>query len=557
LGLLSRLILSPNSPALRFLPMDGETAGYLHRWMIRIAVVGVFGWLTAGMLRGHKINEAFTFLLVVVIGFVIALMIALMVLQKRGLVADMLRRGAPETSLRALSAGSWHILAIAYVLIFWSFWVFSLLVLGDRATLAGAATILVVPLFFFFDWLAGRLVHTALGMAKIHEGAAGDAETEEAAATYETTAAAEEADASEDAVKEVAEARAAAGVSAETKERKWGMNRTYRILRRGFRFAIAALLFFWILGVWGIELPIAESVAESILKILLTVVLGYVIWEVINAFIERRLKTIQAGPEGGGAGGNRFRTLVQLARKFVLVVLITMVSLIVLSSMGIEIGPLLAGAGVVGLAIGFGSQALVKDIVSGVFFLMDDAFRIGDYIEVGSAKGVVEHISIRSLRLRHHRGMVYTIPFGGLKEVKNLTRDYIIMKLEFRVPFDTDVDKVRKIIKKINKSISAHEELGPKLLGKIKSQGVKEYDDSAMVMRVKFTTKPGEQFQIRKEVYKQLREQFAKAGIEFATRKVMVQIPPEVEMNEETKKAAAAAAQAAVDAQQAAGSAKG
>ena len=303
---------------------------------------------------------------------------------------------------------------------------------------------------------------------------------------------------------------------------------------------------------WGIELPIAISVTNSILRILLTVVLFYVAWEMINVFIERKLKTMKTGPEGGGAGGNRFRTLMQLSRKFILVVLLTMVSLIVLSSLGIEIGPLLAGAGVVGLAIGFGSQALVKDIVSGIFFLMDDAFRIGDYIEVGSAKGVVEHISIRSLRLRHHRGMVYTIPFGGLKEVKNLTRDWVIMKLKYRVPYDTDVDKVRKIVKKINKRIMADEEMGPMLLGKVKSQGVAELDDSAMIMRIKFTTKPGEQFMIRKEVYKQLREEFKKAGIEFATRQVMVHMPPEFQGKEEARKAAGAAAEAVVAAEEAA-----
>jgi small-conductance mechanosensitive channel len=304
--------------------------------------------------------------------------------------------------------------------------------------------------------------------------------------------------------------------------------------------------------VWGVELPIAREVADSILKILLTVVLGYVVWEVINAFIERKLQTIQAGPEGGGAGGNRFRTLVQLARKFILVVLVIMVSLIVLSSMGIQIGPLLAGAGVVGLAIGFGSQALVKDIFSGFFFLVDDAFRIGDYIDTGSLKGVVEHISVRSLRLRHERGMVHTVPFGGLKQVTNWTRGWVIMKLEFRVPFDTNVDQVRKIVKKINTRISTDPELGPKLLDQIKSQGVKEYDDSAMVMRIKFKTKPEEQFSIRKAVYTQLREEFAKAGIEFATRRVMVQMPPDLEEREDVKQKVAAAAKVAPEAQEAA-----
>ena len=123
--------------------------------------------------------------------------------------------------------------------------------------------------------------------------------------------------------------------------------------------------------------------------------------------------------------------------------------MIALSELGVNIGPLIAGAGIVGLAVGFGAQTLVKDILSGLFFLIDDAFRVGEYIDVGDVRGMVEHISIRSLRLRHHRGPVHTIPFGEIHHLTNYSRDWAIMKLELRVPFDTDIEKVRKIIKKI------------------------------------------------------------------------------------------------------------
>jgi small-conductance mechanosensitive channel len=205
-----------------------------------------------------------------------------------------------------------------------------------------------------------------------------------------------------------------------------------------------------------------------------------------------------------------------------------MASLIVLSALGVNIGPLIAGAGVFGLAIGFGAQTLVKDIISGVFFLMDDAFRVGDYLEVSGTKGTVEHISLRSLRLRNPRGQVYFIPFGDLKLVTNLSRDYVIMKLDFRVRYDADVEKIRKIIKKkVYLPIMDNPELGPKLLDPIKSQGVREMGDSAMVMRVKYKTKPGDQFAIRKEVYHLMQEAFKEEGIEFAHRNVTVYMPPE------------------------------
>ena len=140
---------------------------------------------------------------------------------------------------------------------------------------------------------------------------------------------------------------------------------------------------------------------------------------------------------------------------------------------------------------------------------------------------MVEHISLRSLRLRNPRGPIHTIPFGGMGTVTNNSRDYIISKLDFRVRYDTDVEKVRKIIKNINKIIMKDEDMGPVMLGKLKSQGVRELDDSAMVMRVKFKTIPGEQFVVRREVFRMIQEYFRESGIEFAHRNVTVYLPPE------------------------------
>jgi len=258
-----------------------------------------------------------------------------------------------------------------------------------------------------------------------------------------------------------------------------------------------------------------------------------VVWEYSKTLIDRKLREEfpddDEEMEEGGAGGTRKGTLLLLLRKFVLVVLVVIVAMIMLSEMGIDIGPMIAGAGIVGLAIGFGAQTLVKDIISGVFFLIDDAFRIGDYVETAGQRGTVEHISIRSMRLRHHRGPIHTIPFGDMGSVTNYSRDYHIMKLNIRVRYDTDVDKVRKIIKKINKDIQKDETLSVGLLGKVKSQGVRSMDDSAMIMRVKFKTIPGQQFLIRREVYKRIQEAFSEQGIEFAHRNVTVYLPPETD----------------------------
>jgi small-conductance mechanosensitive channel len=159
--------------------------------------------------------------------------------------------------------------------------------------------------------------------------------------------------------------------------------------------------------------------------------------------------------------------------------------------------------------------------------------------------------------------MLITIPFGDLGSVTNYSRDYVIMKLDIRVRYETDVDKVRKIVKKINKALQKDEEIGPGLLGKIKSQGVREMDDSAMIMRVKFKSIPGKQFTLRREVYRRLQESFRENGIEFAHRNVTVYFPSEADKTDQKnqcqdkkavsitpdqkKEAAAAAALSAVE----------
>jgi small-conductance mechanosensitive channel len=309
------------------------------------------------------------------------------------------------------------------------------------------------------------------------------------------------------------------------------VRRLNRIIGSSLRIALAAFVFLYLLEIWGIDVYFGKAVTRAVFNILIAVLICYATWEVISAAIQRKLAEempeTDEEMEEGGAGGSRVGTLLLLLRKFILAVLVVMAIMITLSSIGVNIGPLIAGAGVIGLAIGFGAQTLVKDIIAGLFFLMDDAFRVGDYIEAAGTKGMVEHISLRSLRLRHPRGMVNTIPFGDIGIVTNMSRDYIITKLDFRVRYDTDVERVRKIIKKkVYEPIMRNEELAPKLLDKIKSQGVREMDDSAMIMRVKYKTAPGEQFVIRKEVYRLMQEAFAEAGIEFAHRNVTVYMPP-------------------------------
>ncbi|SFK57895.1 mechanosensitive ion channel family protein [Shimia haliotis] len=276
------------------------------------------------------------------------------------------------------------------------------------------------------------------------------------------------------------------------------------------------------------------GIGDNLFSFTMTVIVGYVVYEAVSLWINRRLaaeftalglsKEDAGGDEMGGGGGSRLSTVLPLALVTAQGTIIVIFALLAIGNLGVDITPLLAGAGIAGLAIGFGAQKLVTDVVSGVFFLVDDAFRTGEYVEIDGTMGAVEKISIRSMQLRHHRGPVHTIPYGEIPKLTNYSRDWVIMKLKFTVPFDTDPNKVKKIFKKIGQEMLQDELFKDDFLQPFKSQGVFDIDDVGMVIRGKFMAKPGKQFMIRKEIYNRVKAEFEAAGIDFARREVRVAI---------------------------------
>lgn len=281
---------------------------------------------------------------------------------------------------------------------------------------------------------------------------------------------------------------------------------------------------------WGLDIFDPDSPLVKLWDVGFVILVGYVCYKIAKIAIERRIDNeggdvqMTPGEEGGVGGASRLATLLPLCRYVVLTTIAAITIMIALSQLGLDIGPLFAGAGVVGVAVGFGAQTLVRDIFSGAFFLADDAFRTGEYIEAGGVKGTVEKISIRSMQLRHHLGPLNTVPFGEIKTLTNFSRDWVMMKLKLRLTYDTDVEKVRKLIKNLGAELLEHPELGGDFLQPLKSQGVYAMEDSAMIIRVKYMTKPGDQFMIRKLIYAKIREIFEKEGIKFAHREVTVRI---------------------------------
>ena len=521
---LSRFVLSPAKPTLRLVPMADEDARFLNRWFVRIIAVAAVMAGASKVIDRMAISEELGLLLYSAAGLSVFLLLIAMIWQGRERVAQAVCQDAADgtcdySPLRAGFAKTWHIFAILYVIFVGCFWQISALMLGKVTILKLIASLFVIPLFIGIDQWGQRLLKVASGEMRETIDLSGDDEPETADESDTST------DPTSDFVPEVDEKPAA---------------RDYvPFLRRLFRAVLVISLFFLVLRLWGIDLSITRVFSSTVLSMIVALLLGLIVWEYSKTLIDRKLA--EEFPDGdeemeeGGAGGTRKGTLLVLLRKFVFAVLVVIVTMILLSEIGVDIGPMIAGAGIFGLAIGFGAQTLVKDIISGVFFLIDDAFRVGDYVETGGTRGSVEHISIRSMRLRHHRGAIHTIPFGTMNSVANYSRDYQIMKLEFRVRYDTDVNKVRKIIKKINKEIMKDKELAAGLLDKVKSQGVKALDDSAMIMRVKFKTVPGKQFVVRKEVFRLMQEAFSEQGVEFAHRNVTVYLPQD-ESSAETEK---------------------
>jgi small-conductance mechanosensitive channel len=492
--LLSLLLLAPTAAGIRVLPFDSSAATFLHRRTVVAAGIAIAGLLTSSLLVILGLTPELHQVFVIGVGLTVACLLVHAVWYLRAQVAAALLNGEPasdkETAgFRYALAQGWHRLAIAYLAGTWLVWALNILLgrtAGARAAVISLLIILCVPLV---DRALRGLLESLLALRRQGQGNA------------------------------PADARYFAGIQ----------NCVRVVLLGG---ALMLLAEAWGLGVWTwLETDAGSAIAEALASIAVTLFAAYIVWQFVKSFVERNLPEAELdfatvdGESGGAAPATRLQTLLPLFQSSVLIALVIMVAMIGLSALGVNIGPLLAGAGVVGIAIGFGAQKLVQDVFSGIFFLIDDAFRMGEYVEVGNMRGTVEKISIRSLRLRHHRGAVQTIPFGEISEVKNYSRDWVIMKLSFRVPYDTDLEKLRKTVKQIGLDMKADPELGRNMLQPLKSQGVIAMEDSAMIVRMKFMCKPGEQWLLRREAFRRVQEALRAAGLRFAHREVIVHTP--------------------------------
>jgi small conductance mechanosensitive channel len=181
----------------------------------------------------------------------------------------------------------------------------------------------------------------------------------------------------------------------------------------------------------------------------------------------------------------------------------------------VDIAPLLAGAGVVGLAVGFGSQKLVQDVISGVFNLLEDTIAVGDVVQVGSHAGVVEAMSIRSIRLRDLSGNLHTIPFSGVDTVTNMTKQFSYYLMEVGIAYRENTDHVTEILKEIGAELQEDAEYGPNILEPLEVLGVDGFRDSAVIIKARIKTKPIMQWWVGREFNRRMKHRFDALGIEI------------------------------------------
>ncbi|MFK7764987.1 MAG: mechanosensitive ion channel domain-containing protein [Roseobacter sp.] len=536
-----RMILSPYLAQYRIPAISTSNARYLHYWLVALGTLDTFRLLFSVWIRELGLNyDVYAFMTSLSAAAIVVLNILMILVNRRSLSNAILNSQTKEDCswvVRVISV-AWAPIVIVYMFYAWVQVTYHLVIGAPLKVplIAGAYIILlsILVVYGVINFVIERGFARARALRELNAGSADRTD-------FETT-------------EMLADTQAATPLLVSVPKKLTTFEDLARRVAGILAFVAGTFAFFYIWDNDSTEM--VEGYTNRLLDVIVILFIGYIVYHVFRIWIDNKIAEEQGdlsggeiGDEGSGSSASRLATLLPLFRNFILIVLVVTIALIVLMETGVNVGPLFAGAGVVGVAVGFGSQALVRDIFSGGFFLFDDAFRKGEYLDVGGVKGTVEQISVRSFQLRHHLGALHTIPFGEIQVMTNYSRDWVIMKLPLRVTYDTDVEKVRKLIKNLGVSLLDDPVIGDNFIQPLKSQGVIEMQDSAMIIRVKFMTKPGDQWLVRKKVYEEIRILFEREDIHFAHKEVTVRLADGKvdDLSEKDKKAVTAAAQASIE----------
>ncbi|WP_455387894.1 mechanosensitive ion channel family protein [Petrachloros mirabilis] len=257
-----------------------------------------------------------------------------------------------------------------------------------------------------------------------------------------------------------------------------------------------------------------EWFASSGLRILL-IVIGMI---VLLALVKRavvRFRRLYEGALQSPGQVKRADTLAHVIRDVARIMILTVGGMMVLSEVGVDLKPLLAAAGLGGLAIGFGGQSLVKDVISGFFILLEDSVRVGDVVEIAGVGGVVEEVKLRTITLRDLAGNVHVVPNGVIDKVKNMTKLYSYYLMDVGVAYREDVDEVMAVLKDIAAELQADPAFGVDILAPLEMLGVDQFADSAVIIKCRIKTNPIQQWRIGREMNRRIKKTFDAKGIEI------------------------------------------
>jgi len=479
-----RFLFSPFEPGLRFLPLSDSTAVYLYIWARRLIVVGVWGYvlLQTALLLG--LPPSGYLVAAKVLGFILTALLVVLVLQNREHVAHWIH-GRPVEGGRRIVPGAvrnrlaeiWHVAVIVYLVGIYLVWAFNI---SDgffyllRATIITALVIGAVAagekwVPRLFNRFSG--VDTALMVR------------------YPVVA-----------------SRA---------------NRYIPIFRRIVVYAVRIVAVLVILAAWRVDVTgflfgeTGRSLLGRATDIVIVLILALAAWEILGGIVYAKLN--QRDESGYRMlRSARARTLLPLVRNVLLIIISTMATLVILSEIGVDIAPLLAGAGVVGLAVGFGAQSLVKDVITGAFFLFEDTVSIGDVISVDGKGGLVEGMTIRSMRLRDYNGDLHTINFGSVGTITNMTRDFSYYLCDVKVAYRYDVDEVIKALTEVDEELRKDEMFRHDILAPIEIAGVEGFNDTTYLVRSRIKTRPIRQWDVGRAFLRRLKLKFQEKDIQLA-----------------------------------------
>ena len=473
-----RGVLAPNFGKLRFTPMSDETAAYWYFWSSRLVSLLGYGILLVVPIVNAAVSFAFGRSVAVLIVVTALLIAILIVLQNRAPVAEALRARNvrdPEDiigRIEAFFAGFWHWLAIAYLV--------TLFVVWTARPADAMQFMLLATLNSVFAVVVGVVIMALISRA-ITGGMRLPADVRQSMPLLE--------------------------------ER---LNAFVPSILKVLRVLVALAVLIAIGQAWQVmdflgwlTTEVGRDVSSRVISAALVVLIALAVWLGLSSFIEYRLN-----PEVGRLATARERTLLALFRNAFTIALVIMAAMLALSQLGVNIAPLLAGAGVLGLAIGFGAQRLVQDIITGAFIQVENAMNEGDVVTAGGTTGVVEKLTIRSVGLRDLNGTYHLIPFSSVDMVSNFMKGFGYHVADVGVAYREDIAQVKDLMQKAF-DVLRDSELGEHILDDFEIHGVSQLGDSAVTVRGRIKTVPGMQWAIGRAYNEVIKRVLDEAGVEI------------------------------------------